>query len=50
MRWRAGGGGRVGDVEGGGGGGVMTELEYRTSTGEDHPNVCRDVMNNVMNY
>lgn len=37
-------------MEGGGGGGVMTELEYRTSTGEDHPNVCRDVMNNVMNY
>lgn len=47
MRWRT--GGCDGAIGGGGGAGVNRELVYHTSTGaEDRPNVCKDVMRNVM--
>lgn len=53
MRWRA--GGRDGAIEGGSvggeGAGVNREMVYHTSTGaEVRPNVCKDIMRNVMSY
>ncbi len=53
MRWRA--EGQDGAIEGGTGGGegagVNREPVYHTSTGaEDRPNVCKDIMRNVMSY
>lgn len=53
MRWRAGGcdGATEGTGGGGGGPGVNGEPVYHTSTGaEDRPNVCKDIMRNVMSY